>query len=170
MTKSRMKRLLALAALALAAAGSLLAQTAPFAEAVISRKLADRMQTADRWEPTWIDDVGLRPLSAAQKQEVLDRYKGHVPQPKLETTRTVPPMYPVDMKKNGVSGKVNVFVVIARDGTVSEVYVTDYSAESFAKSAALSLKFWTFKRLKQECLVEIPVPFNAPAPGATEKP
>ena len=161
-----MKRILAPIALALVTAASLPAQPASFAEAVISGGLTQRMENDDHWSAAWIDEVVLRPVSAADKQALFDRYKGHVPQPKLETTRTVAPMYPAAMQKQGVSGQVNVYVVIARDGTVKEVYVTDYSAEAFAKSAALSLKFWTFKRLKQECLIEIPVPFNAQPPAA----
>lgn len=168
--RSIMKSILAVAALALVAAASTPAQPAPFAEAIISRGLTQRMQDESRWEATWIDEVVLHQFSAAERQELMQRYKGHVPQPKLETTRMVPPMYPLAMQKKGVSGQVNVYVAIARNGTVSDVYVTDYTDEAFAKAAALSLKFWTFKPLKQECLVEIPVPFNAPPKPAEKHP
>lgn len=69
-------------------------------------------------------------------------------------------MYPFEMQKKGASGQVTVYVVISKDGSVKDVYVTDYNEEAFAKAAALSLKFWRFAKLEQECLVAIPVPFN----------
>jgi hypothetical protein len=153
-------RLFALIALTLVAAVSSKAQPAPFAEAIVSQKLINQLEDAPRWESAWINEVVLRPLSAIETQAVLDRYKGRVPKPKLEAIQTVPPMYPFEMHQKKASGTVTAYLVIAKNGSVKEVYVTDYTEESFAKAAALSLKFWKFARLKQECLVAIPVPFT----------
>jgi hypothetical protein len=146
------------------------AEPAPFCEATVPEKLVTLMQESPRWDPIWCNDVVLRPLAPAEEQAVRERYKGRVPKPKLEVKRQVAPMFPVDMEQKHASGAVTAYLVIAKNGTVKAIYVTNYTSESFARSAALALNFWQFTRIKEECLVAIPVPFSFQATAPTPAP
>jgi outer membrane biosynthesis protein TonB len=153
-------KLVALITLALAAGIASGAPSVPFCEAVVPEKLITQMKDAPRWESDWSNQVILHALTPAAQQALFARYKGRVPKPKLEAIQKIPPMYPIELSQKKTSGQVTAYLVVARNGSVKAVYVTDYAEEAFAKAAALSLKLWTFARLKQECLVAIPVPFT----------
>jgi hypothetical protein len=153
-------KLFTLLALALLAGSSARAQPVPFCEAIVPRTLLTKMKEAPRWESDWSNEVVLQPLSAEAQQELFDHYRGRVPKPKLEATQQIAPMFPFSMSQKGITGKVMAYLVVAKNGSVKAVYVTDYDQEAFAKAAALSLQLWDFARIKEECLVKIPVPFT----------
>lgn len=62
--------------------------------------------------------------------------------------RTVPPDYPVEMRRDGVSGVVMVSCVIDEKGDVQEVSVEKSSNVSFNTSAVAAVKKWKFKPAK----------------------
>ncbi len=64
--------------------------------------------------------------------------------------RTPPPEYPVQLKREGVSGMVVVNVVIDTDGTVAEVDVRKSTHSDFEAPAIEAVKHWRFKPAKKD--------------------
>ena len=62
--------------------------------------------------------------------------------------RTVPPDYPVELRRDGVSGVVMVSCTIDEKGDVQDVSVEKSSNASFNPSALAAVKKWKFKPAK----------------------
>lgn len=78
--------------------------------------------------------------------------------------RTVPPDYPPDLRRDGVSGLVMVKCTIDENGNVVDPQVEKSSNPSFEKPAVEALKKWKFKPAKQDgapvaIKVSIPIKF-----------
>ena len=78
--------------------------------------------------------------------------------------RTVPPDYPPDLRREGVSGLVMVKCSIDEQGNVTETTVEKSSNPAFEKPAMEALKKWKFKPAKQDgnpvaIKVSIPIKF-----------
>lgn len=78
--------------------------------------------------------------------------------------RTVPPDYPPDLRRDGVSGLVMVKCSIDEQGNVTETTVEKSSHEAFEKPAMDAVKKWKFKPAKQDgspvaIKVTIPIKF-----------
>ena len=88
-------------------------------------------------------------------------------QTKLEPpvpVRTVPPEYPDELRRDGVSGLVMVKCSIDAQGNVSEAEVEKSSNAAFEKPAVAAVKKWKFKPAKQDgapvaIKVSIPIKF-----------
>lgn len=79
--------------------------------------------------------------------------------------RTVPPVYPDDMRRDGVSGVVTVSILIDEKGNVTEPKVVKTTHESFSQPALDALSKWKFKPAKQAgeavaMRVNIPIQFT----------
>jgi protein TonB len=59
--------------------------------------------------------------------------------------RTVPPVYPAEMQRQGISGIVTVRCTIDEHGDVTEAVVVKSSADVFQKPAVEALQRWKFK-------------------------
>ncbi len=69
-------------------------------------------------------------------------------QPKAEPpvpVRTVPPEYPLQLRREGVSGVVVISCVIDEHGNVTEVAVEKSTNAAFNSPALAALKKWRFK-------------------------
>jgi protein TonB len=80
--------------------------------------------------------------------------------------RTVRPDYPIDLKRNGVSGLVVVKCTIDVQGNVSETNIVKSSNVQFDQFAMDALKKWKFKPARQDgepvsMQVSIPIKFVA---------
>jgi protein TonB len=80
--------------------------------------------------------------------------------------RTVPPEYPVDLRRQGVSGLVMVKCTVDDQGNVAETSVSKSSNEAFDKYALEAVKKWKFKPARQDgnpisVQVTIPIKFVA---------
>ncbi len=78
--------------------------------------------------------------------------------------RTVPPDYPSELRREGVSGLVMVKCNIDEKGDVTETVVEKSSNEAFDKPAIAAVKKWKFKPAKQDgnpvaIKVSIPIKF-----------
>jgi len=78
--------------------------------------------------------------------------------------RTVAPEYPVQLKRDGVSGVVMVKCTIDEKGNVTETQVEKSSNDAFDEPAVAALKKWKFKPAKQDgtpvaIKVSIPIKF-----------
>jgi protein TonB len=78
--------------------------------------------------------------------------------------RTVPPDYPSELRREGVSGLVMVKCNIDEKGDVTETIVEKSSNEAFDKPAIAAVKKWKFKPAKQDgspvaIKVSIPIKF-----------
>ncbi len=78
--------------------------------------------------------------------------------------RTVPPDYPDELRRDGVSGLVMVKCTIDEQGNVSGTEVEKSSNAAFEKPALNALKKWKFKPAKQDgtpvaIKVSIPIKF-----------
>jgi periplasmic protein TonB len=88
-------------------------------------------------------------------------------QPKMEPpvpVRTVPPEYPIELRREGVSGLVMVKCAIDEQGNVTETIVEKSSNAAFEKPAMDAVKKWKFKPAKQDgspvaIKVTIPIKF-----------
>lgn len=79
--------------------------------------------------------------------------------------RTVPPVFPEDMRRAGTSGVVTVSILIDEKGNVQEPKVVKTSHESFSQPAIDALAKWKFKPAKQAgeavaMRVNIPIQFT----------
>ncbi|MFZ5495111.1 MAG: energy transducer TonB [Verrucomicrobiota bacterium] len=79
--------------------------------------------------------------------------------------RTVPPVYPDDMRRDGVSGVVTVSILIDEKGNVQEPKVVKTTHEAFSQPALDALSKWKFKPAKQDgaavaMRVNIPIQFT----------
>ena len=79
--------------------------------------------------------------------------------------RTVPPDYPSQQRRDGVSGLVTVKCTIDVKGDVVEAEVVKSSDHAFDDPAIAALKKWKFKPAKQDgspvaIKVNIPIKFN----------
>jgi protein TonB len=96
--------------------------------------------------------LGASPLAFAQTKEP--------PVP----VRTVPPDYPDELRRDGVSGLVMVKCTIDEQGNVVEPMVEKSSNAAFEKPALVAIKKWKFKPAKQDgapvaIKVSIPIKF-----------
>jgi protein TonB len=78
--------------------------------------------------------------------------------------RTVPPEYPQELRRDGVSGLVMVKCTIDEQGNVVDPQVEKSSNPAFEKPAVDALKKWKFKPAKQDgtpvaIKVSIPIKF-----------
>jgi len=78
--------------------------------------------------------------------------------------RTVAPEYPVELRRDGVSGIVMVRCTIDEQGNVIDPTIEKSSNEAFDKPAVAALKKWKFKPAKQDgtpiaIKVSIPIKF-----------
>ena len=64
--------------------------------------------------------------------------------------RTVPPEFPYDLRRAGVSGVVMVNCRIDETGAVQDMKVTKSSNQAFEEPALDALKKWKFKPAKRE--------------------
>lgn len=62
-----------------------------------------------------------------------------------EPISMVAPLYPEDFKGKSVKGSATVIFYIDEDGGIRMPHVTDYSHESFGKTALLAVDQWKFK-------------------------
>ena len=79
--------------------------------------------------------------------------------------RTVPPVFPEDMRRDGISGVVTVSILIDEKGNVTEPKVVKTTHEAFSQPALDALAKWKFKPAKQAgeavaMRVNIPVQFT----------
>lgn len=79
--------------------------------------------------------------------------------------RTVPPVFPEDMRRDGVSGVVTVSILIDEKGNVTEPKVVKTTHEAFSQPAVEALSKWKFKPAKQAgeavaMRVSIPIQFT----------
>ncbi|OQB94959.1 MAG: transport protein TonB [Verrucomicrobia bacterium ADurb.Bin122] len=58
---------------------------------------------------------------------------------------TVPPAYPYELRKQGISGQVVMDFVVSPDGSVRDVEVRSATAPAFAASAITAMRGWRFK-------------------------
>jgi protein TonB len=75
--------------------------------------------------------------------------------------RTVPPEYPNELRRDGVSGVVTVKCTIDAQGNVTEPEVEKSSNGAFEKPALAALKKWKFKPAKQDGAA-VPVRISIP--------
>ena len=78
--------------------------------------------------------------------------------------RTVPPDYPNELRREGVSGLVMIKCSIDEKGDVTETAVEKSSTEAFDKPAIAAVRKWKFKPAKQDgnpvaIKVSIPIKF-----------
>ena len=78
--------------------------------------------------------------------------------------RTVPPEYPTELRRDGVSGVVMVKCTIDEQGNVVDPEIEKSSNNAFEKPALAALKKWKFKPAKQDgtpvaIKVSIPIKF-----------
>lgn len=79
--------------------------------------------------------------------------------------RTVPPVFPDDMRRDGISGVVTVSILIDEKGNVQEPKVVKTTHEAFSQPAMDALSKWKFKPAKQAgaavaMRVNIPIQFT----------
>lgn len=79
--------------------------------------------------------------------------------------RTVAPVFPSDMRREGISGLVMVSILIDEKGNVQEPKVEKASNDAFAGPAVDALKKWKFKPAKKAgevvaLRVSVPIKFN----------
>ena len=75
--------------------------------------------------------------------------------------RKVPPDYPTDMRRSGVSGLVNVICTIDESGAVKEAKVKDSTDNGFDKAALAAARQWTFRPARRDG-VAVPARANLP--------
>ncbi len=89
--------------------------------------------------------------------------------PAYDTTpvpvKTPPPVYPLSLKREGVSGVVAVSVVIDETGSVASASVAKSTHPDFDAPAIEAVKKWKFKPAQKDgepakCIVLIPIKFN----------
>jgi protein TonB len=98
--------------------------------------------------------------AAALTNPVFAQTKSEPPVP----VRTVPPDYPNELRREGVSGLVMVKCSIDEQGNVIETEIEKSSNVAFEKPAVAALKKWKFKPAKQDgtpvaIKVSIPIKF-----------
>lgn len=64
--------------------------------------------------------------------------------------RTVKPVYPEDMRRDGVAGMVMLKCTVDEHGNVNDVEVVKTSHESFTQPALDALRRWKFKPARQD--------------------
>lgn len=79
--------------------------------------------------------------------------------------RTVPPKYPTEQKRDGVSGLVTINCVIDEKGNVTEPKVLKTTHSAFSEPALEALSKWKFKPAKRggaavSIKITIPIQFN----------
>jgi protein TonB len=99
-------------------------------------------------------------LLAALTSPALAQTKTEPPVP----VRTVPPEYPTELRREGVSGLVMVKCSIDEQGNVTEALVEKSSNAAFEQPAMAAVKKWKFKPAKQDgtpvaIKVSIPIKF-----------
>ncbi len=80
--------------------------------------------------------------------------------------RTVAPVYPEEMRREGTSGVVTVSILIDEKGNVQEPKVVKTTHEAFAQPAIEALTKWKFKPAKKggeavAMRVSIPIQFTS---------
>lgn len=79
--------------------------------------------------------------------------------------RTVPPVFPDEMRRQGTSGVVTVSILIDEKGNVQEPKIVKTSHDAFSQPAIDALAKWKFKPAKQAgeavaMRVSIPIQFT----------
>jgi protein TonB len=79
--------------------------------------------------------------------------------------RTPPPEYPIELRRNGVSGIVAVVIVIGQDGKVVDASVANTTDPGFNDAALKAVRLWRFKPAKiggepVKVRVTLPMRFN----------
>jgi periplasmic protein TonB len=79
--------------------------------------------------------------------------------------RTVPPVFPEEMRRDGISGVVTVSILIDEKGNVQEPKVVKTTHEAFSQPAIDALSRWKFKPARQggeavAMRVNIPIQFT----------
>jgi TonB family protein len=77
----------------------------------------------------------------------------------------VSPIYPVDLRRTGTEGSVQVIALIDETGKVQEPRVEGYHQAAFAKAALDAVKQWTFQPAMRDGVpvaerVSIPIDFK----------
>ncbi|MGC4072782.1 MAG: energy transducer TonB [Nibricoccus sp.] len=74
------------------------------------------------------------------------------PKPKLARGDRLPvvkkqvrPKYPTDLRKKGITGDVNVHIVVSSSGDVAEAEVIDSPNEQFSEAALEAVRQWKFE-------------------------
>jgi protein TonB len=103
--------------------------------------------------------VGLALLFAAAPVRAEDQVEPPVP------VRTAAPIFPYQLRHEGVSGIVFVSCLIDTDGNVSDTKVVKASDDGFVRPALDAIKKWKFKPAQRDgnnisCRVNIPIRFN----------
>ncbi len=79
--------------------------------------------------------------------------------------KQVPPIYPAELKKHGVTGKAVVNFIVEKDGSVKVVEIISQTREEFGRAAVACVKQWTFKPGTHagqpvRCAVATPIVFD----------
>lgn len=79
--------------------------------------------------------------------------------------RTVKPLYPDDMRREGISGMVMLKCTVDEQGNVNDPEVVKSSHESFSQPAIDALRKWKFKPARQDgaavaMKINIPIRFS----------
>jgi protein TonB len=79
--------------------------------------------------------------------------------------KTPPPVYPSELKRQGISGVVAVAIVIDETGVVNSATVAKSSQSDFEAPALAAVKKWKFKPAQKDGVpvkmrVTIPIRFN----------
>jgi uncharacterized protein DUF6624 len=125
---------------------------AMFARAVFPAELLERIQKLGHQEYADNDEVKLQVLPAAERAALLERLGSRTaPAPKILRQ---PPIFlgKNEQKKEGVSGRVAVYMDVSREGGVAEVYVDEYARPELARAAALACKLIQFAPSDHESL------------------
>lgn len=75
--------------------------------------------------------------------------------------RTVPPVYPTEMRRNNINGVVTVACRINPKGEVEDVTVVKASDEAFRQAALDAVRKWKFKPARRDG-VEVPIRVSIP--------
>lgn len=81
----------------------------------------------------------------------------------------VPPGYPFDMRRSGISGRVNVTFLIDENGKVREAMVQDSTNHGFNQAALAAARQWTFRPAQRKG-VAVPARANLPIVFAFAEP
>jgi periplasmic protein TonB len=73
---------------------------------------------------------------------------------------TVPPRYPFELRRAGITGEAVVDAVIDDDGRVTEVQVVRATHPRFGESAAASVRQWRYASGSGGMHLQVPVMFT----------
>jgi len=75
------------------------------------------------------------------------------------------PVYPLELKKRGVTGEATIAFVVTMDGKIEQVQVVQATHRGFADAAKAAVKQWRYRPAIKDgkpvnCLMRIPIAFN----------